>query len=68
MKASSRVLIDKDHLENGRIEWRSLCEREVCINGREVFEEARRECWDRERKRLFCHGHPLGLGVRSQKE
>ncbi len=29
------------------------------INGREVLEEARRECWDRERWRLFCHDHPI---------
>ena len=24
------------------------------------LETARRECVDRERWRLFCHGHPLG--------
>ncbi len=28
------------------------------INGREMLEEARRECWNRERWRPFCHGHP----------
>ncbi len=25
-----------------------------------VLEQARRECWDRERWRLYSHGHPLG--------
>ncbi len=38
------------------------------INGR-VLKQARRECWDRERWRLFCRGHPEGMfleGVRHQ--
>ncbi len=30
------------------------------INGRGVLEEARRECWDRERWRNICRGHPMG--------
>ncbi len=29
------------------------------INGRGVLEQARRECWDRERCKLFYRGHPL---------
>ncbi len=31
---------------------------ETAINVRGVFEQARRECLDRERWRLFCRGHP----------
>ena len=30
------------------------------MSGRGVLEQARRECWDRERWRLVCRGHPLG--------
>ncbi len=28
------------------------------INGSGMLEEARRGCWDRERWRFLCHGHP----------
>ncbi len=47
----------KDHLQDGRIGWRSTWERG--INGRGGLEQARRECWDREKWRLFCPGRPL---------
>ena len=30
------------------------------VADREGIELARKECLDRERWRLFCHGHPLG--------
>ncbi len=30
------------------------------INGRGVLEEARRECWDREKWRFYCRAHSLG--------
>ncbi len=30
----------------------------IGINGRGVLEEARRVCWDRERWKPFCRGHP----------
>ncbi len=53
-----RVLIgEEDHLEDGRIRWRTW---ERGINGRGLLEQARRECWDRDRWRLLCCGHPLG--------
>ncbi len=34
-----------------------MCERGVRGYG---LEWARRECWDKERWKLFCRGHPLG--------
>ncbi len=35
-----------------------MCERGATRGGR--LDQARRECLDRERWRLFCRGHPLG--------
>ncbi len=65
MKVNLRVLIGvEEPLEYGRIGWRNTRERD--INGRGVLEPVRRECWDRERWRLLCRGHPLG--GRSQRE
>ncbi len=45
------------------VRWRDrvkeyMCERGATRGGR--LDQARRECLDRERWRLFCHGHPLG--------
>ncbi len=39
--------------------WKDRAEEylgEGSTNGREVLEQARRKCWDRERERLFCWG------------
>ncbi len=35
-----------------------MCERGTSREG--VLDQARKECLDRERWGLFCHGHPLG--------
>ena len=35
-----------------------MCERGDSRGGR--LDQARRDCLDRERWRLFCHGHPIG--------
>ncbi len=32
------------------------------------LEQARRECQDRERWKLFCHGHPLVGAPRSRRQ
>ncbi len=59
---SLRVLIgEKDHFKDGKIGW-SVEEylRERGISGRGVVEQARRECLDRKRWKLFSCGHSLG--------
>ncbi len=49
------------------------CRKERGINGRGVLEEARRECWHRERWRVFCRDHlpegtfPEGAGLQSYR-
>ncbi len=62
---SLRILIgEEDHLEDGRIGWRSGWEREVLVEGK---------CWNKRdgsvgtrRVGDFCHGHLLE--GRSQRE
>ncbi len=46
-------------LERWKDRVESTWERGI-FNGTGILEQARRECWDRERWRLFCCGQPLG--------
>ncbi len=51
------------------VRWRDRVKEYMCERGairRGGLDQARRECLDRERWRLFCRGHPLG--GRSQRE
>ncbi len=41
-----------------RAQKQYMCERGSTRGGR--LNQAKRECLDKERCRLFCHGHPLG--------
>ncbi len=52
------------------VKWRDRMQEYVMERGERSlrnFEQARRECLDRERWKLFCHGYPLvgapGAGV-----
>ncbi len=43
--------------------WRDRVKEYICEKGatrRGGLDQGRRECLNRERWRLFCHGHPLG--------
>lgn len=35
--------------------------------GRGRLDPARRECWNREKLRTFCHGHALGRSPQREK-
>ncbi len=48
--------VEESHLREGVKEY--ICERGATRWGR--LDQARRECFDRGRWRLFCHGHLLG--------
>ena len=54
--------VEEGHLGVGGTVQKSTCVREVLPDWVQL-DQARRECLDRERWRLFCRGHPLGMFV-----
>ncbi len=53
------------------VNWRDRVQEYVREKGEgslRNFEQARRECQDRERWKLFCHGHPLVGAPRSRHQ
>ncbi len=53
------------------VKWRDRvqeCVREMGEGSLKNFEQARRECPDRKRWKLFCHGHPLVGAPRSRHQ
>ncbi len=56
-------------IEGGNVRGRPPLKRNVRERGEgslRNLEQARRECQDRERWKLFCHGHPLVGAPRSR--
>ncbi len=69
--------IYRNEIEGGNIrrrppvKWRYRVQEYVRERGERSLrnlEEARRECQDRERWKLFCHGHPLVGAPRSRRQ
>ncbi len=53
------------------VKWRDRVQEYVRERGKgslRNFEQARRECQDRERWKLFCHGHPLVGAPRGRRQ
>ncbi len=53
------------------LKWRDRVQeyvRERAEGSLRNLEQARRECQDRERWKLFCRGHPLGGAPRSRRQ
>ncbi len=53
------------------VKWRDRVQKYVREGGEEYLrnlEQVRRECQDRERWKLFCHGHPLVGAPRSRHQ
>ncbi len=56
--------VEEGRLGDGGTEYKSTCVREV-LPGGGGLDQAKRECLDRERWRLFCRGHPWERGIQA---
>ncbi len=49
------------------VRWRERVKEYMCERGATRLDQARRECLDKERWTLFCHGHPLERHPRRER-
>ncbi len=68
-KMTRRVLRDVKRTTSSEMEGRvQKYVRERGEGSLRILEQARRECQDRERWKLFCRGHPLVGAPRSRRQ